>query len=485
MLALRRLSLALASLLLAVVGIAAEPSPFEGVWTGEIVAPNTKADFGLAFTATEKGLLVSLDFPAMFLHSVNFGPAEVHGDRFALPPLNLVLDRNGDSLDGTFAIAKLPVHLHRGGTFAPAPAPTEWPAAPAPVWSHSLGAGAWASPIAYAGVLYVGTIDGKFHAIRAADGTELWAWSGPNPLYGTALATDDAVYFVDEHTDLVRLDRTTGELVWRLPLHDEKLAGGPPPKNETFNHRATSPVYDPKKGLLFVGSTDGGLYAIRVRTGRVAWRHALPAKVYAPVTLDGDEAVVACFDGSVLALNRRTQAETLHAKLGGGLVSAPVVAGQRIVIGARDYLLYGLDRTDAKVAWRDSYWFSWIESTPSLVDGTLYIGGSDFRRISALEAASGRTLWSTDVLGLTWGTPAVGSTMVFACTAGQNIEGTVIHHSGGLVALDRATGAPKWRYVSPAPAGASFVGFAGSPVLIEGKVVGAAVDGTLLALPAE
>jgi len=475
-----------AGLLAALLNVAAlaESSPFEGIWLGEIVAPNTRTTLGLAFTRTEKGLLVSLYLPDMFLYSVNFGPAEIRDDTFALEPLNLTVKRTGDMLTGTFAIAKLPVELHRGGTFAPAPAAPEFPAPPAPAWSHALGAPAWASPTALDGIVYVGTTDGKFHAIHAADGSELWTWTGPNPLWGEALATDDAIFFIDERTDLVRLDRATGALKWRVPLHDEKLAGGPPPKNETFNHRATAPVLDAKKSILYVGSTDGGLYAIRARSGKILWRHAAPAKIYAPVALHGDDVIAACFDGTVLALDRRTQKETLRAKLGGSLVSAPVVAGDRIVIGSRDYLLYGVELPSGAIAWRDSYWFSWIESTPRLVDGTLYIGGSDFRRVSALDPANGRTLWATDVRGLTWGSPVVTADTVFAGTAGQNMAGTVIQHTSGIIALDRKTGAVKWRYAPPAVAGADFSGCAGSLVFADGKIIGASVGGTLIAFPA-
>lgn len=457
---------------------------FEGIWTGEIVAPNTRTEIGLAFTRTERGLLVSLNFPAMFLYSANFGPAEISGDTFTFAPLNLTVTRQGDALTGTFALARLPLELHRGGAFTPPPPPAILPPAPAPLWTLALGAPAWASVIAREGVAYVGTIDGAMHAVRVDDGRELWKWSGANPLYGEALATEDALYFVDEAGDLVALARADGTLRWRTPLYDAKLAGGPRPQNETFNHRAPAPVID-AKGVLYIGSADRGLYALHARSGKILWRHDVKTKVYAPVALRGDDVIVGGFDGSVLTLNRRTPREISRTKVGGPIVSAPVVAGDHLVIGARDYLLYGLTAASGEVAWRDSYWFSWVESTPRLVDGVLYLGGSDYRRVSALEPATGRARWATDVLGLSWGTPVVTARSVFAGTAGQNIAGTVIQHTGGIVALDRATGVVRWRYVVSAAPDASFTGFAGSLAVSENKILGAGVDGTLVALPAD
>lgn len=457
-------------------------SGFDGVWVGEIIAPDKRAELGLAFTRTEQGLLVSVHLPAMFIHGANFGAADIRAGRFTLAPLNLAVALEGDRLAGSFAAASLPVELRRGESFPAAPPEREFPAAPVPAWSRPLGAGAWASPAAYAGTLYIGTVDGKLRAVRAADGAEIWTWTGPYPLYGDPLATEDAVYFVDDRCDLVALARIDGTLRWRLPLHDERHRSATPPRDETFNHRTASPAID-AKGILYVGSTDGGLYAIKAKTGRTLWRHEAGARMYAPVALHGDELVAGCFDGSVFVLNRRTRRETMRTKPGGPIVSAPAIAADRIVVGARDAMLRGLNRS-GQVAWADSFWFSWVESTPRLAGDRIYVGGSDYRRVSALDPATGREFWAADVGGLSWGSPVVVADTVFAGAAGQPIAGTVIEHTGGIVALDRDTGTVKWRYTAPPASGAGFNGFAGSLVWVDGLIVGASVEGTLIALPA-
>jgi outer membrane protein assembly factor BamB len=201
------------------------------------------------------------------------------------------------------------------------------------------------------------------------------------------------------------------------------------------------------------------------------------------VTLEKDRVITGTFDGSVLILNSRTGEESNRFKAGGPIVSSPIPAGGRVVIGARDYMLYGLDAKSGEIAWRNSYWFSWVESTPRLANGILYIGGSDYRRVSALDPATGHVKWATDVRGLSWSTPLVTSDTIFAATCGQNIAGTVIKHIGGIVALERRTGAVRWHYRAPIKADADFNGFVGSLVLVDGKVIGARVDGILVALP--
>lgn len=464
------------------VAPAAAAGQFEGVWLGEIVAPNTRAVFGLAFTRTPKGFLVSVYFPEMFLYSANFGPADIREGVFHFPPLNLELSRKGETLTGTFAPAKLPVELHRGGSFAPEPPAPSFPPARPPVWEKSLGAGAWASPVIHEGILYVGTIDGRFHAVRADNGNDVWLWIGDSPLYGAAAVSGDHVFFLNERGELIALRTSDGSLEWKVALSTDANAAAPP-NNPTFNHRAAAPVLDAKGTTVYTGSFDGGIYAIKASNGRLLWRHDAKAPIYATLGLQGNQLAAGCFDGSVLVLDRTSRKEILRTKLPGAIVSTPISVDGRWVIGARDYMLYGLDQTTDAIAWRDSYWFSWVESTPRLDGGLLYIGGSDFRRVSAVEPKTGRMRWSTDVRGLSWGTPLVTNAVVYASTAGQNLEGTVIQHTGGIVAIERSSGAVKWRFPIIGNAGDAFVGSAGSLTSAAGMLIAATLDGRLVALP--
>ncbi|MEO6006297.1 MAG: PQQ-binding-like beta-propeller repeat protein [Opitutus sp.] len=461
----------------------AAPDDFLGIWTGEITAPNATTRIGLNFLRSEKGISVRMDFPEMFLHNVNFGPAQIEQGTLRFPPFNLCLAIQGDELRGTFGLAGLPVQLRRGGEFSTAPLAPNLPPAPRPLWTTSLGAPAWASPTAYDGFVYVATIDGVVHAVRATDGTEIWKWSGPHPCYGAALVTSTSLYLVDEQFDLVALRRDDGALEWRIALYDKSLSGRAPPADETFNHRTTTPVLD-QHGNLYVGSADGNVYSVRADTGAIRWRIVAGTKIFAPLTLVADRLVVPGFNGDLITYDVQTQAQLSRVKLGGPLVSQPIIVGDRVVIGARDYMLYGIDAPSGTLAWRNSFWFSWVESTPTLADGLLYVGGSDYRRISVLEPTSGRVVWATDVFGLSWGSPAVTDTTVFAGTCGQTIAGTVIKHTGGIVALDRANGHVRWRYSCPEISGAKFIGFAGSLVVVDGRVIGAGLDGVLVAFSA-
>lgn len=463
------------------------PDPIEGRWTGTITAPQgTAAEFGLEFVRTERGVEVSrLHFPAMFTYAAPFHlPAVAKGGgNYLIRAFAVSLHLDGARLTGTFGAAQLPLDLHRGGEWEKRPATPSYPPAPAPLWSFAMGA-TWAPPVVAEGVVYVGTSAGQFHAVNATDGRSLWIWRGENSIDGRAVVSGDAVYFVDTKTNLVALNRTDGTLRWLVPLHDEQLAGKPVAPNPTFNHRAAIPLV--ADGVVFCGSSDGGLYALDAATGAKLWRHDARAPIFSGVGRHGaDTLTFGTMDGSIVLLDRRTRKETFRAQTAGGVVTVPLVVGDKVIAGSRDYVLYGFNLADGAVAWRFSYWFSWIESTPVLHDGLIYVGASDYSRVSAIDPATGRAKWQTPVHGMNWGSPLVTDDTVFTGTAAQNIPGTLIPHVGGIIALDRATGAVKWQLLAPPAPENGFGGYAGSLALAGDKVIAAGFDGQLIALPAK
>lgn len=465
------------------------PDPLQGRWTGKIQAPQgDTAAIAFEFRPQPSGALgFKLYFPAMFTNGASLGiPVEKTGaaDYAITPAFGIVLHREGDTLTGTFSTAKLPLTLHRGGELpAPLARPAR-PSGPAPLWRCPLGAGTWAPPVVDDGVVYVGGGDGRFHAVRAADGSPQWMWEGNRPIDGRAVLDAQAVYFVDTRFNLVALDRQTGALRWRVSLHNEFHAGRSAPENPTFNHRAATPLVH--EGVIYVGSSDGGVYAVDPATGYKLWRFNAGAPVYSGIGLrDADTLMFGTMDGSVVLLNRRTREEVLRLHTGGGVVTTPVIAGDRVVVGSRDYQLYAFNLADGSLAWRFSYWFSWIESTPALQNGLLYIGGSDYARVTAIDPATGRARWGTIVNGMDWGTPLVTDRFVFIGTVNQNVPGTLIEHQAGLVKLDRATGEVVWQLVLPKAAENQFAGYAGSLALAGDKVIAAGFDGWLAAYPVD
>jgi outer membrane protein assembly factor BamB len=115
-------------------------------------------------------------------------------------------------------------------------------------------------------------------------------------------------------------------------------------------------------------------------------------------------------------------------------------------------------------------------------DGTLYIGSSDLRRVSAIDPESGNVLWRSDVFGWTWGTPLVdGDRLHVGAAAGTPY---FIHHAAGYLTLDRATGKVLARHPF-ADTGGHQWGIAGSPAMGDGVIVVATIAGSLFGFPPE
>lgn len=468
------------SLLLAVtLGSTIAAQPIEGLWTGTVDAPQGGEAIALEIARTQSGRLVAtMWMPVMHVSGLRLGLADDGVGRFSIPPLDTSMRIEGDALVGSFALGRLPIRLTRGGEIPAAPASPETPAGPAPAWQVSLRAGAWASPVVRDGIVYIGTIDGAMHARRASDGAEVWKLSGHAPIYGTSLVTDEAVFVIDESSSLNCLERSTGTSRWRSQLYDGE---SPPPANPSYNHRTAAPVL--ADGTLYAGSADGGLYAIDPATGSRNWRAEIGGPVLAAPAVARAELVVTSLDGSVVVVSALDGSELRRTKLPGGVTVTPAIVDGIAVIGCRDYILYGLNLADLSIAWRYSYWFSWVESTPRVDGTTVYVGSSDYRRVSAIDAVNGKAIWAADTGGLTWGTPAIAGNTVFAGAASQ--RGAMLPHTGGLVAIDRTSGSVKWRHTVALADGFDRAGFIGSLTVSGNLVIGASADGSLMAFPAD
>ena len=157
------------------------------------------------------------------------------------------------------------------------------------------------------------------------------------------------------------------------------------------------------------------------------------------------------------------------------LGSSILVSGSVVVLG--DYTVFGLDAASGALRWR-------FEPGNGYGAG-LYLGegedglvfaGSPSGRLYAINAADGRLGWSTHPVEKTNTTvfqPIVAGDLV---VAGYSTFGTPV--TGGLLAVDRATGRERWRREFP-PFASGATGFGGGPLATGDLVVAASGDGRI------
>ena len=165
------------------------------------------------------------------------------------------------------------------------------------LWTFKA-AGAFASPAAIDGVIYVGSADGKLYAISAGDGSLLWSYVCNEEL-GAPPVVKDGLVFVQSRSNMIfAIEAATGK--WRWQYRRDSTA-------REFTVRGLSGptlVGD----LLVAGFSDGASVALKRTDGALVWQHVTPPSTDledsagSPQT-DGTRVFVANFRAGLSALS--------------------------------------------------------------------------------------------------------------------------------------------------------------------------------------
>src|SRR5882724_4486039 len=135
----------------------------------------------------------------------------------------------------------------------------------------------------------------------------------------------------------------------------------------------SSPVVS--AGVLYIGSTDGNIYAIDIKSGKQKWKFPAGVRIASSPALAGGLLYFASYSGSFIALDIVTgQVKWKFATEGEHRFTAKHLHG-------------GLPETES-----DPDPFDVYLSSPTVVDGSVYFGSGD-GNIYALDAVSGALKW--------------------------------------------------------------------------------------------
>ena len=457
-----------------------------GAWSGFMVHEGEEQLLALELEPAEEGKVsLRLTIPAMNMVRMPMGSAEptIDGHEITLGPFVFTHDEAAQTLKGTVPSGLVPVYeipftLHRvEAVEAPSrPEPSAFLVEPA--WSFEAGAPLWAGATFADGVVYAGDDAGRLYALDARSGAMRWSFQAGGPIRTRPTVVDKGVFFQADDGLLYRLDAKDGKKVWELRVVQEPIErlppGDPNSRYDSFSSEVT--VADKK---LFVGTHDGHVLALDPGSGSKLWEFLARDSVLGAPVVSSGRVYFGSFDGYIHALDAKTGSPIWKYDTNGAVVSTPAVAGDLLVVGNRSYDLVALKASTGEVAWKRYIWFSWVESSATVRDGVVYIGSSDAAAAFAFDASTGKRLWKTDVYGWAWGQPAVTGKRVYIATSGLGGYQNDVHR-GGVMALERSTGRPVWRYAVEPPA-AVVCGFAGSPAVGASFVYVAGIDGRILA----
>lgn len=454
--------------------------PAEGVWRALIETPQESVEFTLELAARPSGELAAyLTRPIVNQYAVPIGAAKREGDTLQLTALGLALEHTGPTLEGVLPGAGLPLVFRRVDAVPePAPPPAADPE-PEPLWRTRAGDRIFASPAVARGVAYVPTTGGVLAAVDLNDGALLWTAGIGAPLYGEPAVDAESVYVIADDGRLYRLARADGRMVWSYALSEKAVPRVTPhPARREWDWRAPRPEI--ADGAIYAGYGEGGFHAIDAASGERVWRQEVSAFLRTGSAIHDHVAIVGADDGTVRALDLKSGAEVWRTVVGARIGAAPTVDGSTVLVGDRGYGLHALNAETGETKWRLHFWGSWIESEPVVANGVIYVGSSDMRRMSAIDASNGQVRWRADVYGWAWGAPAVsGQTLIVGAAAGRPYD---LPLESAVSVLDRESGRLLSRFRL---ASAGFPeGAIAAPRLVSDQLIIATADGYIAAYTA-
>jgi outer membrane protein assembly factor BamB len=218
-------------------------------------------------------------------------------------------------------------------------------------------------------------------------------------------------------------------------------------------------------GVVYIGGTNGKLYAVRTSDGSQVWSFATKGPVNSTPAVWNGLVFFSSIDGNVYALDAATGAQKWVFKTGGErrfvapgihgivpptelmpdpydvLLSSPAVDQGTVYVGSGDHNVYALDGNTGRLQWKFTTG-NVVHASPAVSHGIVYIGSWD-RYFYALDAQRGTIRWKFKTgddktiynqVGIAGSATVSNGTVYFGC------------RDSHLYALDAAKGALRWRH---------------------------------------
>jgi len=278
-------------------------------------------------------------------------------------------------------------------------------------WKFRAAAAIVSTPAVSGGTVYFGSSDTQVYALDERSGALRWKFATHGRVSASPAVAAGRVYVGSFDGSFYALDAATGTLAWKFTTEGERrfsarhLHGAEPAAEvmpDPFDVFLSSPAI--AGGLIYFGSGDGNVYALDAASGALRWKFHTGNVVHASPAVAAGTLYVGSWDSYFYALDAATGKQRWRFKTGEdpaihnqeGIQSSAVVADGMVYFGCRDSNLYALDAASGAQRWSFSNKGSWVVSSPAVRDGRLYFATSDSGLVHALDARSGREIFSLD-----------------------------------------------------------------------------------------
>ena len=252
--------------------------------------------------------------------------------------------------------------------------------------------GIYAAPIVDGDTVYFGAYDGNIYALNSRDGTALWRFETGDPVVGALALRDGTLYVGSTDGLLYALDIASCTNV--CPSSDQV------PSFDTGSSIWASPLL--AGDVIYVPAMDGRLHALNAATLDPADRFSFKADaglLMAPTLAGDDTLLVGGIDTTLQALDPATGDQKWSFKGGNWFWGTPLVSDDAVYVADFDGNVYAIGLTDGKQLWASPFKAGApVRSAPLLVEGTLIIVGRDGSAFG-LNPDDGTQQWGPTLLG--------------------------------------------------------------------------------------
>jgi len=292
----------------------------------------------------------------------------------------------------------------------------------------------WSGGAVSGGFLYVGSQQGRMVEVNLADDSRIFSEAltpvsqpglfgcgsasagggcggGPTgvPVYGTPVVSGNLTYMAGYNGKIYAYNTSNLAVRWVYPREGnlQPFVGG-----LAVLERPGLPA------VLFVGCSDGKVYALDAELGDRLWESAVSDdKIWGTPTASGDTVYIGSFDKTLFAMNVSDGAVRWEFATEGSIVSKPLVYQDTVIFGSFDRSLYAVNTADGSLKWQFTG-KNWFWSEPVLYNGKLYVGCLD-KFIYVIDPSTGAKIAEHEVDTALASTPVVvGDSVIFASEQG-------------------------------------------------------------------
>jgi outer membrane protein assembly factor BamB len=189
-------------------------------------------------------------------------------------------------------------------------------------WWRALPSGSESSPMLAHGDVFFGSQNGTVYALNDRTGDRVWTYKAHAAVKASPTLAGGILYFGDYSGRLQAISERTGRRIWVSQSEGALLGSG------TF-YSTAAVVY----GRVFLGNTDGRIYAYDASTGKLDWAVQTGAYVYASPAVTnapglGPTIYLGSYNGTFYAINARSGHIDWRFKAHGRISGSATIVGR-------------------------------------------------------------------------------------------------------------------------------------------------------------